>query len=211
MFRRLLNDEQYFSKLKAQKKTKDEGLWQKYFEKNEWIFGYGLGYLFLSGLDDKKLEQVVQGHSVVNHGKRVDALMKTKGIISNLCFVEIKIHTTKLLDTKPYRAGCWAPSKELAGAVAQVQGTVASAIDSLSTKISLDDAYGNPTGNEIYNYQPKSFLVIGSLEEFSGEHGVNKDQLRSFELFRKNTINPEIITFDELYERARFIVHHNES
>ncbi|CEO40955.1 Shedu immune nuclease family protein [Photobacterium kishitanii] len=211
VFRRLLNDEQYFSKLKAQKKTKDEGLWQKYFEKNEWIFGYGLGYLFLSGLDDKKLEQVVQGHSVVNHGKRVDALMKTKGIISNLCFVEIKIHTTKLLDTKPYRAGCWAPSKELAGAVAQVQGTVASAIDSLSTKISLDDAYGNPTGNEIYNYQPKSFLVIGSLEEFSGEHGVNKDQLRSFELFRKNTINPEIITFDELYERARFIVHHNES
>lgn len=211
VFRRLLSDEQYFSKLKAQKKTKDEGLWQKYFEKNEWIFGYGLGYLFLSGLDDKKLEQVVQGHSVVNHGKRVDALMKTKGIISNLCFVEIKIHTTKLLDTKPYRAGCWAPSKELAGAVAQVQGTVASAVDSLSTKISLDDAYGNPTGEEIYNYQPKSFLVIGSLEEFSGEHGVNKDQLRSFELFRKNTINPEIITFDELYERARFIVHHNES
>lgn len=211
VFKRLLNDAQYFSKLKDQKKTKDEGLWQKYFEKNEWIFGYGLGYLFLSGLDDKKLEQVVQGHSVIDHGKRVDALMKTKGIISNLCFVEIKIHTTKLLDSKPYRAGCWAPSKELAGAVAQVQGTVASAIDSLSSQISLKDKSGNPTGEEVFNYQPKSFLVIGSLEEFSGEHGVNKDQLRSFELFRKNTISPEIITFDELYERARFIVQHNES
>lgn len=211
VFKRLLNDAQYFSKLKDQKKTKDEGLWQKYFEKNEWIFGYGLGYLFLSGLDDKKLEQVVQGHSVIDHGKRVDALMKTKGIISNLCFVEIKIHTTKLLDSKPYRAGCWAPSKELAGAVAQVQGTVASAIDSLSSQISLKDKSGNPTGEEVFNYQPKSYLVIGSLEEFSGEHGVNKDQLRSFELFRKNTISPEIITFDELYERARFIVQHNES
>jgi hypothetical protein len=211
VFKRLLNDVQYFSKLKDQKKTKDEGLWQKYFEKNEWIFGYGLGYLFLSGLDDKKLEQVVQGHSVIDHGKRVDALMKTKGIISNLCFVEIKIHTTKLLDSKPYRAGCWAPSKELAGAVAQVQGNVASAIDSLSSQISLKDKSGNPTGEEVFNYQPKSFLVIGSLEEFSGEHGVNKDQLRSFELFRKNTISPEIITFDELYQRARFIVQHNES
>jgi hypothetical protein len=211
VFKRLLNDAQYFSKLKDQKKTKDEGLWQKYFEKNEWIFGYGLGYLFLSGLDDKKLEQVVQGHSVIDHGKRVDALMKTKGIISNLCFVEIKIHTTKLLNSKPYRAGCWAPSKELAGAVAQVQGTVASAIDSLSSQISLKDKSGNPTREEVFNYQPKSFLVIGSLEEFSGEHGVNKDQLRSFELFRKNTISPEIITFDELYERARFIVQHNES
>jgi hypothetical protein len=211
VFKRLLNDAQYFSRLKDQKKTKDEGLWQKYFEKNEWIFGYGLGYIFLTGLDDKKLEQVVQGHSVIDHGKRVDALMKTKGIISNLCFIEIKIHTTKLLDSKPYRTGCWAPSKELAGAVAQVQGTVASAIDSLSSQISLKDKAGNPTGKEVFNYQPKSFLVIGSLEEFSGEHGVNKDQLRSFELFRKNTISPEIITFDELYERARFIVRHNES
>ena len=61
----------------------------------------------------------------------------------------------------------------------------------------------------IYNYQAKSFLVIGSLNEFVGEHGINEDKLRSFELLRKNTTSPEIITFDELYERARFIVEHN--
>ena len=75
-----------------------------FFEKNPWIFGYGLGYIFLLGLDDKKLEQVVQGHSVASHGKRVDALMKTKGVISNLCFIEIKTHVTELLNTKPYRS-----------------------------------------------------------------------------------------------------------
>ena len=211
VFNHLFTDAAYFANLKEIKKTSNEGLWQKYFEKNEWIFGYGLGYLFLTGLDNKKLEQVVQGYSVTDHGKRVDALMKTKGIISNLCFIEIKTHATKLLDTNPYRSGCWAPSKELAGAVAQVQGTVASAIDSLSHQINSEDKSGNPTGEEIFNYQPKSFLVIGSLEEFSGEYGVNKDKLRSFELFRRNTMNPEIITFDELYERARFIVQHNES
>jgi hypothetical protein len=176
-----------------------------------WVFGYGLGYIFLSGLDDKKLEQVVQGHSVDSHGKRVDALMKTKGIISNICFVEIKTHLTDLLDYKPYRSGCWAPSKELAGAIAQVQGTVASAIENLSSKINPTDKDGNPTGEEIYNYQPKSYLVIGSMAEFISENGVNKDKLRSFELLRKNTTNPEIITFDELYERAKFIVHHNQS
>ena len=49
------------------------------------------------------------------------------------------------------------------------------------------------------------------MSEFTNEHGVNKDKLRSFELFRKNTTNPEIITFDELYERAKFIVQHNQS
>jgi hypothetical protein len=211
VYEKLLNDSEYFSDLKERKRTTNEGLWQKYFEKNQWVFGYGLGYIFLSGLDDKKLEQVVQGHNVSTHGKRVDALMKTKGIISNLCFVEIKTHATELLDSKPYRSGCWAPSKELAGAISQVQGTVASAVESLSSKISLDDKFGNPTGEEIYNYQPRSYLVIGSMAEFSTENGVNKDKLRSFELLRKNISNPEIITFDELYERARFIVLHNQS
>jgi len=211
VYDKLLNDQNYFEFLKEKKNCSNEGLWQKYFEKNPWVFGYGLGYLFLSGLDDKKLEQVVQGHSVDSHGKRVDALMKTKGIISNLCFVEIKTHMTDLLESKPYRSGCWAPSKELAGAIAQVQGTVASAVENLSSKINPNDKEGNPTGEEIFNYQPKSYLVIGSMAEFVSETGVNKDKLRSFELLRKNTANPEIITFDELYERAKFIVHHNQS
>ena len=99
----------------------------------------------------------------------------------------------------------------MAGAISQVQGTVASAVASLSDKVSLDDKFGNPTGEEIYNYHPKAYLVIGSMGEFSTDNGINKDKLRSFELFRKNIVSPEIITFDELYERARFIVVHNQS
>jgi len=128
-----------------------------------------------------------------------------------LCFVEIKTHKTPLLDSKPYRSGCWAPSKELSRAISQVQGTVSSAIDNLRNKVILEDDEGSPTGEEVFNYQPKSYLVIGSLDEFEDEHGVNNDKYRSFELYRKNTTNPEIITFDELYERAKYIVHQNES
>lgn len=109
------------------------------------------------------------------------------------------------------QSGCWAPSRELAGAISQVQGTVASAVENLTGKINPTDKEGNPTGEEIFNYQPKSFLVVGSMAEFVSENGVNKDKLRSFELLRKNTSNPEIITFDELYERAKFIVHQNQS
>ena len=210
-FGKLLENEDYFNTIKDKKDTTYEGLWQKYFEKNQWIFGYGLGYLFLSSLDDKKLEQVVSGYNFNSPGKRVDALMKTKGIISSLCFIEIKTHRTKLLDNKPYRSGCWAPSKELAGAISQVQGTVASALESLSNKLSVNDDEGNPSGEELFSYQPKSYLVIGSLDEFKNENGVNKDKYRSFELYRKNVTNPEIITFDELYERAKYIVHQNES
>lgn len=210
-FARLLNEPDYFAKAKDFKKCGNEALWQKFFEKNTWFFGYGLGYLFLSSLDDKKLENVVQGHSIASHGKRVDALMKTRGLIASLCFIEIKTHSTKLLSEEPYRAGCWAPSKELVGAVAQVQGTVHGAVAQIGAKFVGYDDRGTPTGEEAFNFQPRSFLVIGSLSEFMGEHGVNVEQYRSFELYRRNTTWPEIITFDELYERASYIINHNNS
>lgn len=58
---------------------------------------------------------------------------------------------------------------------------------------------------------PNSFLVVGSLQEFVSEHGVNQERFRSFELYRRNLTAPEIITFDELFERARFIVKLSES
>lgn len=208
-YARLMNEPEYFAHAEEFKGCTGEALWQKFFEKNTWFFGYGLGYLFLSSLDDEKLENYVQGHSIAKHGKRVDALMKTRGLISSLCFVEIKIHTTKLLSNKPYRAGCWAPSAELVGAVAQVQGTVQAAVEHIGNKFVGITDDGSPTGEEAFNYQPRSFLVIGSLSEFMGEHGVNADQYRSFELYRRNTAWPEIITFDELYERASHIIDHN--
>lgn len=208
-FKKLLCDINYFEKVKQKSGFTNEKVWQTFFEKNQWIFGYGLGYLFLSSLDDKKLEQVVNGYSVADSGKRVDALMKTRGIISSLCFVEIKTDKTALLENSPYRTGCFAPSKELSGAVAQIQGTVAKSVKTITDKLSVTDNSGNPTGEVIYNYQPKAFLVIGNLSQFETENGVNEEKLRSFELYRKNIQNVEIITFDELYERARFIVEYN--
>jgi hypothetical protein len=209
-FRMLLEDQAYFHKVKEHKQCSDEALWQAFFEKNPWIFGYGLNYIYLDRLNDKKLEQVVQGYHVGARGKRVDALMKSKGIISNLCFVEIKTDKTPLLSEKAYRAGCWPPSSQLAGAISQVQGTVASAMDTIRGKLAISDSDGYPTGEEVFNFATKAYLVIGSLGSFVGDHGVNQEQLRSFELFRRNTFNPEIITFDELYERAKFVVHQSE-
>jgi Domain of unknown function (DUF4263) len=209
-FNQLLTDPGYFAEVKIEKKCADEAVWQQYFEKNPWIFGYGLSYIPLSGLNEKKLEQVVHGYTVADHGKRIDALLRTRGVISSLCFVEIKTHNTALLQNQPYRSGCWAPSNELSGAISQVQGTVALAAESIRAKLSPTDSAGNPTGEEVFNYLPKSFLVVGSLEQFVAEHGVNQERYRSFELLRRNTNSPEVITFDELYQRARFIVQQNE-
>lgn len=207
VFSQLLSDPEFFELCKKQKSIKgDELLWQAFFEKNPWVFGYGLSYFYVTGFDEKKLEQLVQGYDLLNRGKRADAVMKTKGIINSLCFAEIKHHNTKLLESDYYRAGCWAPSKEMAGAVAQVQATVAIAMHKLHGMQRVLDDDGNPTGEDVFNFKPRAFIVIGSLIEFIGEHGVNQDKLRSFELYRTSLIGIDILTFDELYERTKFIV-----
>ncbi len=209
-FQKLLSDPDYFGAEKKSSGSTDEGVWQTFFEKNKWVFGYGLTYVFLSSLVDRKLEQVLVGYDFTKRGKRADALMKTRGAIEALCFVEIKKHTTELLRKAYYRPGCWAPSDELSGGVAQIQGTVEKAIRSLDEKVEPVGDSGDPTGEELFSYQPRSFLVVGSLDEFRSEHGTNVEKYRSFELYRRNVVRPEIITFDELYDRARFIVEHVE-
>lgn len=213
LFRKMLEDDDFFNSRKQSfnKDIGDEYVWQDFFEKNTWIFGYGLDFIFNSPLEGEKLEQVVAGNTLNSSGKRVDALMKTRGLINSFCFGEIKTHKKKLLKQvpKPYRSECWAISDELAGAIAQVQKSVHKSFGGL-TQVNSTDGIGNPTGETVFNYQPKSFIIIGDLKEFISNMGVNEEQFSSFELFRRNQINPEIITFDELYERAKFIVRNNE-
>lgn len=211
IFERLLHDEEFFKQAQSNGRgTGPEAVWQHFFEKNTWIFGYGLSYIFSTSLDSKKLEQVVSGYTVYQPGKRVDALMKTRGIISSLCFVEIKTHETDLMRSSTYRSGTWAISDHLAGSVAQIQRTVQQTAKDIATKVQFSDNSGLPTEEIVYTYAPKAFLVVGSLKEFMGQHGANEQKYSSFEMFRKNLITPEIITFDELFERARFIVEHQD-
>ena len=209
-FSKMLYDPSYFESCRKTlgRNKGPEGVWQDFFERNPWIFGYGLSYFFNMPLEGAKLEQVVSGADFSKRGKRVDALLKTQGVISALAFGEIKTHTTPLLTQSsiPYRGESWAISKEVSGGIAQVQRAVQRSIENLLTKIELKDKQGNLSGDQLFLYHPRSFLVVGSLSEFDLEHGVNEEKYSSFELFRLNLQNPEIITFDELHERARYIV-----
>jgi hypothetical protein len=208
-FESLLTDPKFLAAERTRLHTTPEGVWQQFFEENTWIFGYSLSYHFLSRLADQKLEQVVRGRDLIGAGKRTDALMKTRGIISSLCFIEIKRHDTPLLSAQPYRAGAWAPSAELSGGVSQVQATVQDAVENIGRRLMPSDEIGDPTGEVLFNVEPRSCLV-GNLGQFGTQNGINEPKFRSFELYRRNTFRPEIITFDELLQRARFIVDHGE-
>jgi hypothetical protein len=54
----------------------------------------------------------------------------------------------------------------------------------------------------VYAVDPRSFLVIGNLDQVRG----NDDKIACFELYRRNIRAPEILTFDELFQRASCIV-----
>lgn len=207
-FEQLLADEDFFRVEQERCSCAPEALWQRFFERNTWIFGYGLSYQFLTSLDQRKLEQVVSGADVEGRGKRTDALMKTRARINSLCFVEIKRHDTPLLAARPYRPAAWPPSDEVSGAVAQMQATVQAALERIGRRLLPEDEEGNPTGETLFNIQPRSFLVVGSLNEFHTPAGINEAKVKSFELYRRNVVRPEILTFDELLARARFIVEH---
>lgn len=210
MFGQLLNDKKYFDETKKSlgSNKRPEDVWENFFEKNTWIFGFGLSYQFNSPLEGKKLEQSVKGYDFNASGKRVDGLLKTRGFLSSLAFGEIKTHTTPLIQntSRSYRGESWRVSDELSGGVAQIQRTVQVSVKNISTKTQIKAKDGSLTGEDVFLYTPKSFLIIGSLSEFGGEHGINEDKYSSFEMFRRNLGTPEIITFDELYERAKHIV-----
>lgn len=209
-FAQLLEDEAYFEAKRRSLGANrgPEAVWQTFFEDNTWIFGYGLNYVLNSPLDGAKLETAVKGHDFLGAGKRVDALLKTQGLVSALSFGEIKTHKSDLLKpvVQPYRKECWQISDELAGGVAQIQRSVQTSLANIRSKIELKDESGAPTGEKIFMYQPRSFLVVGSLSEFRVAQGINEEKYSSFELFRRSLSSPEIVTFDELYERAKYIV-----
>jgi hypothetical protein len=55
--------------------------------------------------------------------------------------------------------------------------------------------------------RPRSYSVVGNLEQLIGEGGGDHvDKVRSFQLYRRQLAEPEIITFDELLARAEWSV-----
>jgi hypothetical protein len=181
-------------------KSLKEADWQAYFERNPWVFGHGLNYVFLDKVGPK-LETRTTGAAYDQPGKTADGLMRTRAEISQYVLIEIKRDATDLLQKDRYRSGCWAVSDELSAAVTQTQKTAHEFARNRFRDV-LKDAEGNETGEIAYSVEPRSYLVIGNMTELRG----NGDKITCFELYRRNVRSPEILTFDELFHRARCIV-----
>lgn len=190
-------------------KNNGESYWQKFFEENPWIFGYGLKYKFLNLIDS---QSNYGGTNYTGKGaQRGDFLLKSEAEIKFTVLVEIKRPDTPILsvitkgDTKgdirePYRNGAYLLSSELIGSVSQIQVNCKtwlrkSVEPENNDKLSKDD---------IFTVNPRGIVVIGNTSQFGGE----RDKINTFEIFRNELNNPDVITFDELFERAKFIVEY---
>lgn len=209
-FRAWLEDDDAFAAA-ADEASGPERAWQHLFEENPWILGVGLGGQLLTSWNNDRLEQVVAGFSIAGAGKRVDALLKTQGPISDLVLAEVKPHSEDLLG-REYRSGCWSPSGGLSGAVVQAQQTAYRAAADLEERLTDQAEDGSDLPTSTYVIRPRTYLVIGRLTELLGERGgVHRDKLRSFEVFRRSLTDPQIITFDELLARAEWQVQRLEA
>lgn len=207
VFEKLLNDEDYWVKaVEGQSRKSAEGVWQDFFERNQWIFGYGLSYIFTEGIDPEKLEQAIVGGTIFESGQRPDGVLKTAGAVSALCLVEIKTHKTDLV--RDAGRGKFTISHQVSDAVSQCQKAVDIAERRFTDAFVASDEAGFATSDPIFSCRPRSILVIGHQGELVRQGRVARERYRSFEMYRRNLISPEIITFDELYERARWIVEY---
>lgn len=210
-FNKLLHDKDYFEKsIQRIASKRAEDVWQIFFEQHKWIFGYGLEYVFNGPISKHKFQQTLRGSSLVEAGKRPDGILKTIGAVQFLNIVEIKTHNTALLKRSPYRnSQVWQISDELSGSITQCQQYVRASAKAFGEITDIKDADNNRTGEEVFNFQPKCFLIVGNLSsEFLNENGdvANPDKVACFECYKSCCISPEIITFDQLYYRAKMIL-----
>jgi Domain of unknown function (DUF4263) len=176
----------------VEQKTDTDALEEKcqtFFTENQWVLSniLSMPVVLLGG------KVYVGGKSIHNKGgKEADFLFQNK-LTKNVFIIEIKTPLKKLIDTEnPYRKpDVFSIGKEVTGGLVQA----------LDQKDNLQkEFYTLAKGGEFASFNPKVVLIVGHLKNLA------KTQLKSFELFRSNVRDVEIITYDELLRRTELIL-----
>lgn len=178
-----------------------EASWQDFFEEQSWVFGYGLDYRIMRPFDR---EMVVGTAGTDNRDKpTVDYLMT---FTDYTVLVEIKRPDTPIFQRRESgRAGTWRFSGNFMDAVSQILEQKAEWLIAAQSGDHFDKSGRRRL--EARTRDAKTILVIGNRGEFDQLDNLRDANIKrdTFELFRRDTRNLEIVTFDELLERARFI------
>jgi len=170
------------------KTNADEGFWQLTFRENV----YAISQVFAVPLVFIQDAAYVGGMSIDRKNAKFVDYLFSKESSQEAVLVEIKTPVTKLLGTK-YRS-IYRPSPELSGAVMQ-------ALDYRRTLLQGLAVVGEGTDNKLKSFSPKCVVVIGNgALELDNDH-----KRRAFELFRSNSRDVEIVTYDELFRKLEVL------
>jgi len=202
LFRKLLYEDyiETYKESIGRANTKDETAWQHFFNVNPWIFGYGLDYRF-QGIIQKEFsasDTDADGTSQVN----ADYLIGDNRFTT---FVELKLPNTELFSSTLNRSRTWKLSGKLQDAVSQILEQKASGQIKIEAKELFD---GEGELIEQNSFDSKAVLIIGNWDEITSDNPrTQKTKSKTLELYRRNLRNVDIITYDELFERANYIVN----
>lgn len=195
----LLNRKEKLEEFKSALSDKaiGEDWWQEFFEANKWIFGYGLNYQILK---QHQSQPYYGGTGIDGKGaQRGDFMTSTVGDLRFTVLVEIKTHSKPLLHGKEeIRSGAWSLSKDLTDAVSQLQANIYKWEKEGSDQPDNRDWLEKMS---VHTVQPKGIIVIGMLRELE-----ERSKRETFQRFRKSIHGIDVLTFDELFARAKFIV-----
>ncbi|MBE8516131.1 DUF4263 domain-containing protein [Amycolatopsis sp. H6(2020)] len=180
----------FIEEAEAELDSSDEKLWQEILERNAWV----IGQVFSHPLVVVKREAFLGGKSIRNTGGNNADFVLRNQMTGNALIVEMKTPATPLTAAQPYRNNAYPPSKEFAGAVQQV----------LQDLYTLRQSYASLVGDrppDFRVFKPNLLLIVGNLAQ---EDDV--DRIRSFELFRNSMPEVDIVTFDELVQKARLLL-----
>jgi len=176
--------------------------WQAFFQEQNWIFGYGLDYRIMTQFDR---ELNVSSVGTDNKEKAiVDFLMSFTDFTVT---VEVKKPETPIFEKiKGGRSGIWNFHHDFIEAISQVLEQKTE-WHILGQRNNLYNKDGKKLSKRTRD--AKAILVIGHKSEFLALDNEREKEIKqdTFELFRRDSRNIEIITYDELFERARFIVN----
>lgn len=162
-----------------------EKAWQAYLKKNSWIFSS----IFAQPVILYQDEAYVGGKTIDNKNGKLNDFLIQNSLTDNTSFLEIKTHKTKLLDTIPYRGSdVFSATKDLSGCINQV----------LNQRDNFQKQYyvlKGTSGSTVETLNSKCMVLIGTLKDLSSK------QKTAFELFRSNSRDVEILTFDELQKK----------
>lgn len=173
------------------KQNSDEEFWQKTLEENSWI----ISQLFAAPLIIFNDKAYMGGKGIENTGGQIADFIYQNQLTNNIAIIEIKTPSTELIEDSEYRNNIYPTSKELSGGIIQV----------LSQKQNILNNYFqivHDSKKEFRACSPKCILIIGSFES----KNYNIKQIESFDNFRNNIENVNIITFDELFRKAEILI-----